>query len=89
MSCKDMTTSAVMDYIDTFIDKEQKKYETLKDKKALTFGKFKGFTVKEVAAAPKGKSYLEWLLGQTWCTEDKFQYIYDGCKELNIKKKGR
>jgi len=83
-----MTTEDMLNYIDNFIEIEEAKYDKLKGKKALTFGKFKGFTVKEVAKTAKGKQYLTWLLGQAWCSEDKahFKYIHDGCKELNIKK---
>ena len=83
----DMNSAQIMDFIDEYIEDEQKKYEVLKGKKAITFGKWRGFTVKEVAATAKGKDYLSWLISQTWCTEDKFQYIYDGCKESGVVKK--
>ena len=39
MSDIDMTTTDIMDFIDNFIEEEQKQYETNKENKCLTFGK--------------------------------------------------
>lgn len=80
------TIDEVMKTIQDFVDEEDKKYSKNKENRALTFGKYKGFTVKEMSLTEKGKSYLSWLLSQQWCTEDKFGYIYEDCKKYKIKK---
>ena len=82
-----VTADALLLFIDEYISIDQKQYEKNKANKALTFGKWKGFTVKELSVSEKGNSYLEWLLSQTWCDESKFGYIHEECKALNIKKK--
>ena len=76
-----------MAFIEDYSKKESEQYRKNKENKALTFGKWKGFTVKELSVSDKGKAYLEWLLSQTWCSEDKFGYIHDECKLLKITKK--
>ena len=83
----DISVSGIMDSIDEFITEQDNQYQKNKDNKALTFGKWKGFTIKELSVSDKGKSYLEWLLSQQWCDEQKFGYIHEECKALNIKKK--
>lgn len=75
------------DFINNYYEEDQKQYQKNKENKALTFGRWRGFTVKELAVSEKGKDYLSWLLSQTWCTPDKFGYIHEECKALNIKKK--
>ena len=83
------TVSGVLlfQFIEKYCEEDRKQYETNKANKALTFGKWKGFTCKELSMTEKGKDYLGWLLSQKWCSEDKFGYIHEECKELNIKKK--
>ena len=83
----DTDSSRVINFIKKYIETEQKNYTENKDNNKLTFGKFKGYSVKELALTDKGIDYLQWLLSQSWCTEDKFGMIYDECKKLNIKKK--
>ena len=75
-----MSSMDIIDYVDGYIAEEQKKYDINKANKALTFGKYKGFTVKELSSTPKGRDYLSWLRRQQWCTPQKFPYIH------NIKK---
>ena len=82
-----MTPTSIMDFIDEYIEGEHAKYENNKQNNALTFGKWKGFTVKELSANDKGKSYLEWLLTQTWFSPDKFSSLHYEIKSLGIKKK--
>jgi hypothetical protein len=84
----DSTSSIrLLEFIDKYIEEDQAAYQKNKANKALTFGKWKGFTVKELSVSEKGASYLSWLLSQTWCDESKFGYIHEECKALNIKKK--
>jgi hypothetical protein len=83
----DMSTENILDFIDEFITEQDDQYRKNKENKALSFGKWKGFTIKELSVSDKGKSYLEWLLSQQWCSEDKFGYIHEECRLLNIKKK--
>ena len=81
------TITEVTEFIDQYIEEEDEKYRKNKKNKALTFGRWKGFTVKELSVSDKGKSYLEWLLTQQWFSEDKFADIHEECKTLGIKKK--
>ena len=85
---KETTVEGLMDFAREYVDQQRVEYEENKSKKALTFGKWKGFKVAELAQTEKGRSYLTWLLSQTWCTEDKFKYIHDGCSQAGIKKRG-
>jgi hypothetical protein len=84
---EDKSASELFDFIETYAQKEQEAYQKNKKNKALTFGRWKGFTIKELSVSDKGKSYLEWLLAQQWCSEDKFEFIHEECKALGIKKK--
>ena len=79
----------VLNFIDTYIADEQKQYEKNKQDKALTFGKFAGYSVKELSTTVKGKSYLSWLLSQSWCDEEKFGWIHEECVKYDVKKKTR
>jgi hypothetical protein len=82
-----MTPTSILDFIDDFIQAEDAKYQKNKQNRALSFGKFKGFTIKEVLAADKGKSYLEWLTQQQWFNSDKFPDLYDDIQTSGFKKK--
>ena len=74
-------------FIDEYMDNERKEYESNKSNGRITFGKYKGYSVKELALTEKGKDYLQWLMAQTFFTEDKFQDLHKELKELKIKKK--
>ena len=82
-------TEGVFKFLQEYIEKEQKEYKNNKKDNKLSFGKFSGYTIKEVASSEKGKSYLEWLMAQSWFTPDKFQEHYDELKRLKITKKVR
>lgn len=84
---EDNTPENLMIFIEDYAEKEQKQYQKNKENKALTFGKYKNYTVKELSLTMKGKDYLSWLLSQTWCTEDKFAYIHEECAKYKISKK--
>ena len=78
---------AVTTFIQDYIATEQASYTKNKENKALTWGKYAGYTIKELCLTEKGKSYVEWLLSQAFFTEDKFGDLIAECKALGIKKK--
>jgi len=87
-SDEDQTTaSTLFEFITEYAEEDRKQWEKNKADGKLTFGKWKGFSIDELVASPKGSDYLSWLLTQSWCTEDKYGYIYEGCKRHNISKK--
>ena len=77
----------VLAFISQYVADEKKSYESNKAARNITWGKYKGNSVSQVANMEKGKSYLEWTLSQTWMTEDKFSWFYDECKKIGISKK--
>ena len=80
-------TNPVFKFLQEYIETEQKFYKANKKDNKLTFGKFSGYSIKEVAASEKGKSYLEWMMSQSWFTAEKFPEHYEELKRLKIKKK--
>jgi len=74
-------------FIDEYLENEKKEYNNNKQNGKLTFGKYRGYSIKELALTQKGKEYLEWLMSQTFFTEDKFSDLHKELKELKIKKK--
>jgi hypothetical protein len=72
--------------IDEFAALEDKKYQALRKDKKFTFGKYRGYTVKELGITDKGKEYLSWILGQTWFVENN-SHLVEEIKELGIKPK--
>ena len=83
----EMTKEDILGWIKAYNKKEQETYSKNKENKALTFGKYKGYTVKELSLTPKGKDYIQWLLNQNWFVEDKFATLYEEIKAVGIKKK--
>jgi hypothetical protein len=75
------------EFIKNYIEQEQKAYESNKSNGKLTFGKFKGYSVKELSLTIKGKEYLQWLMSQTFFTDDKFPDLFKELNDLKIKKK--
>ena len=86
-NCDDEQTKLILEFVAGYVQEDQKQYKEQKKNKQLTFGKYKGYSVKELSLTMKGKDYLRWLLTQTWCTEDKFSYIHEECELYNIKAK--
>ena len=74
----------IPDMLDLARDFLENKENETPTSEVMTFGKFKGLTIKEIQATKPGKDYLGWLLRQQWCTEDKFGFIYEGCREFSI-----
>ena len=82
-----VTADQLMEFIDTYCETERAKYQELKKNNLITWGKFKGMSVKELASTAKGKSYLEWTLRQTWVTPDRFGWFIEECQKEGIQKK--
>ena len=74
-------------FIDEYMQNEKKEYDSNKQNGKLTFGKYRGYSIKELALTQKGKEYLEWLMAQTFFSEEKFPDLHKELKELKIKKK--
>ena len=87
MADKDMSSNDILEWIDSYIETEDKKYKKQKDNRQITWGKYRGYSVKELSLTEKGSSYLEWTLSQSWVTPDKFGWFIDDCKALKITKK--
>lgn len=77
----------ILTYVNEFINEQQKQYTINKDNDCLTFGKWKGFTIKEMSTNEKGKQYVGWLLTQPWFTEDKFSNLFEDMRHNNLLKK--
>ena len=86
-STPEMGKQDVLSWIQAYIEEQQETYSKNKENKALTFGKYKGYTVKELSLTPKGRDYISWLLNQQWFVEDKFATLYEEIKAVGIKKK--
>lgn len=82
------TGSEVFDAIVEYKKIQDEQYKKLKSEGKITFGKYKGYTVKEMCRTVKGKEYLSWLLTQSWFQE-KFTDLVEVIKKEGIKKKTR
>jgi hypothetical protein len=67
----------ILAYVNEFISSSQEKYTQNTDNRALAFGKWKGNTMKDMSKTQAGKSYIQWLLKQTWFTEEKFPDLFE------------
>ena len=86
----DVTADALMSFIDDYAEIDRKQYLKNKGDGRLSFGKHKGFSVQELCANPKGLSYMNWLLRQSWFEESKYPEIFEQialCPALNLLKK--
>ena len=72
--------------IEEFAQIKKAEYDKLKADRKLSFGKYRGYTVKELSASEKGREYLSWLLGQTWFAE-RNSILVDEIRKLGIKRK--
>jgi uncharacterized protein (DUF3820 family) len=77
----------VVEWIEDYIKENKKEYRDNRDSGKLTFGKYKGYEISELAQTEKGKDYLQWLMAQSFFSEDKFTCYHNKLKELGIKKK--
>ena len=81
------TVDELKQHISNYIKFESETYQKNKTNRALHFGKYKGYTVKELALTEKGAQYIQWLLSQDFFTEDKYQDLYEDIKAAKILKK--
>ena len=77
----------IQDFIEEYIEKDKQAYFESKSDGKLSFGKYKGYSLDELASSTKGKEYLQWLMAQSFFSEDKFGHYHKKLKELGIKKK--
>jgi hypothetical protein len=85
--CENDPADEILAYVNNFIEENQKQYTANVDKKGLTFGKWKGFTMQEMSKDAKGRDYIQWLLKQDWFTEDKNQGLFDEMRLCGLLKK--
>lgn len=83
--CPDVYNNAV-EWIDKFAEEETKKYREAKRDGKLTFGKYRGYTVKELNLTDKGKDYLQWLITQQWVKDSK-PHIIEEVTSLGVRPK--
>ena len=69
-----------------YIEEDAKAFKALKDDGKISFGKWKCYSVAELAQTSKGLEYIQWCLAQTWFEESKFPALFADIKRLNIKK---
>ena len=74
------TVDDLMDSIKEYILEQNKQYKKNVQDGKISFGKYKGFSVKELSGLEKGLDYLGWLLKQQWFSEDKFGSLYDAIR---------
>ena len=81
-----VTGSELYQSIEEYKKEQDTKYQKLKSEGKITFGRYRGYTVKEMVRTMKGRDYLRWLLQQTWFTE-KFTDLVEQIEKEGIKKK--
>ena len=79
----------ILEFLDKQIVEQKAEYKLNKDTGRISFGKYKGFTIKDVLKCPsgKGESYLQWLMNQSWFVDEKYPDLYQQIKDCKIKKK--
>ena len=81
----EVTGAMVYDAVIEFKKTQDEQYQKLKSEGKVTFGKYKGYTVKELCRTMKGKEYCKWLLTQGWFNE-KFTDLVEEMGKQGIKK---
>lgn len=77
----------VVDWIAQKIVKDKEVFAKTKADGKLTFGKYAGYSLDELAKTDKGKSYLQWLLSQSFFSREKYPEYHAKLEELGLKKK--
>jgi hypothetical protein len=80
-------TDEVKEWAANYIEEDSKAYRALKDDGKISFGKWRGYSIAELAQTSKGLDYISWLLSQAFFEESKFPALFADIKRLNIKKK--
>ena len=78
---KKTTASNIFKFVNDFIENEQKTYQKNRDSGLITFGKYKGQSVEQIAQLDKGLDYLGWISRQSWFSADKFPSLYNKVTE--------
>ena len=73
---------AIVDWIRNYANEKNKEFLANRESGKITFGKYKGQTIEQVAKLDKGLDYLGWILRQTWFNSDKFPALYAQIKEV-------
>ena len=69
---KKTTASNMFNWVNNYIEEEQKNYKQSKSEGKILFGKHRGSTPEAVANLEGGIGYLEWCLKQHWFSEDRW-----------------
>ena len=77
----------IYNFVETYIDEQQKEFKQNKCDGKLQFGKYKGYKLSELALTSKGSEYIQWLTQQAWFNEEKYPNEFAELKKLGIKKK--
>ena len=72
----------IVDWLRNYVNEKTKEFKVNRESGKLTFGKYKGQTVGQVANLDKGLDYLGWILKQTWFSSDKFPSLHAQIKEV-------
>jgi len=79
------TAQEVIEEIKTYKTQQDAEYKKLRAEHKLTFGKYKNFKISELVKIEKGRSYLEWLLSQSWFVEKNEDLVAE-IERLGVKK---
>lgn len=83
----EMVAAEIMAFIDNYAAENEQEYKKLRANGQLSFGKFRGYSIKELCLTPKGIDYVQWLLSCGWFTEDKYEALHADIKECGVTKK--
>ena len=83
----DTSAPDVVKFIEEYSEQQQNLFKSQKNNGQITFGKYRGYTVRELLLVDKGRSYLEWLLQQEWFGEERYNTLKGEIMAEGIKKK--
>ena len=81
-----VTSDSLMSFIDEYCEEDRKRYLKNKEDRCLSFGKHAGFKISQLCQNEKGKSYVQWLLKQSWFNADKYPELFEDIEKCGIKK---
>ena len=79
---KKVTAANVFKFVNEWIENEQANYKKNRDSGLITFGKYKGQSVEQVAQLEKGLDYLGWVSRQSWFNNEKFPALHAKVSEV-------
>ena len=77
----------IYNFVETYIADQQREFKQNKSGNKLSFGKYVGYSISELALTSKGYEYIQWLTQQAWFNEEKYPNEFAELKKLGIKKK--